>query len=77
MAKPIVDGIEQDLGEKATVIRLSVLSNVGRRAAVKYGVQSVPTLLIFDGAGSLVEHASGIPNRGAIVGRVLELAQSR
>jgi hypothetical protein len=32
-------------------------------------------LLVFDGAGTLVEHAAGIPNRAAIVGRVLELAQ--
>jgi thioredoxin-related protein len=75
LAKPIVDGIEQDLAEKATVLRLSVMSDIGRQAAMRYGVRSVPTLLVFDGAGTLVEHAAGIPNRAAIVGRVLELAQ--
>jgi hypothetical protein len=75
LAKPIVDGIEQDLGERATVVRVSVMSEVGRHAAVRYGVRSVPTLLVVDGAGTLVAHEAGIPNRAAIVGRVLELAQ--
>ena len=68
-------GIEQDLGERATVVRLSVMSEIGRQAAVRYGVRSVPTLLIFDGAGTLVEHAAGIPSRGAVVQRVLALAE--
>ena len=66
---------EQELGERATVVRLGVMSEIGRQAAVRYGVRSVPTLLIFDGTGTLVEHTAGIPNRAAIVGRVLELAQ--
>ena len=70
-----MDGIEQDLGERASVVRLSVMSEIGRQAAVRYGVRSVPTLLVFDGTGTLVEHAAGIPSRAAIVERVLALAQ--
>jgi thioredoxin-related protein len=75
VAKPIVDGIERDLEGEASVVRLSVLSNVGARAAQRYGVRSVPTLLVFDGQGQLVEQRSGIPDRGRIVSTVRELSR--
>ena len=70
MAKPIVDGIERDLEGKAQVIRLSVMSEVGSHAAQQYGVRSVPTIIVFDGAGNVVEQQTGIPNRKAVVAQV-------
>ncbi len=74
MAKPIVDGIERDLEGQASVVRLSVLSNVGAQAAQRYSVRSVPTLLVFDAQGRLVEQRAGLPDRGRIVSSVRGLS---
>ncbi len=74
MAKPIVDGIERDLEGQASVVRLSVLSNVGAQAAQRYSVRSVPTLLVFDAQGRLVEQRVGLPDRGHIVSNVRGLS---
>lgn len=73
MAKPIVDGIERDLAGQAEVIRLSLSSKPGRSAARRYGVRGIPTLIIFDGAGNVVEQRAGVPNRERIVETVKRL----
>jgi thioredoxin-related protein len=61
-----VDGLEKDLEGRAPVVRLSILSEVGREVAQRYGVRSVPTFLIFDGDGTLIGREVGFPNRGRI-----------
>jgi thioredoxin-related protein len=70
MAKPIVDGIERELEGQARVIRLSLLSGLGRSVAQRYRVRGVPTILIFDGNGDVVEQRSGIPNQQRVVEQV-------
>ena len=74
MAKPIVDGIEQDLGERASVLRLNVMTEVGSQAAQQYGVRGVPTLIVFDGDGNIVGQDVGVPNRKDVVTQVLGLS---
>jgi thioredoxin-related protein len=76
VAKPIVDGIERDLEGRAQVIRLSVISEVGSQVARRYGVRGVPTLIVFDGEGNLVDQIIGVPSRDAIVERVNGLLAS-
>jgi thioredoxin 1 len=73
LAKPIVDGIERDLEGRARVVRLSVLSGPGSQAARRYGVRGVPTTIVFDGAGRVVEQSVGIPDRESIVEQVNDL----
>jgi thioredoxin-like negative regulator of GroEL len=75
MAKPIVDGIERELEGEASLVRLSVLSKVGAQAAQRFSVRSVPTLLVFDAKGQLVEQSVGFPDRNRIVSSVRELSQ--
>jgi thioredoxin-related protein len=70
VAKPIVDGIERDLEGRAQVIRLSVISEVGSQVARRYGVRGVPTLILFDAEGNLVDQIIGVPSRDGIVDRV-------
>ena len=70
MAKPIVDGIERDLQGRAKVVRLSVTSDLGIQAARRYKVPGVPTLIVFDGAGRLVDQVSGMPDRVGVVAQV-------
>ena len=61
-----MDGLERDLEGQARVVRLSVLSSMGQELAHRHGVMGVPTFLIFDGQGNLVERQVGFPDRGKI-----------
>jgi len=63
VAKPIVDGLEKDLEGTGRVIRLNLLSDIGRQAAARYDVRSLPTTLLFDGDGNLVHRQTGLPDR--------------
>ena len=66
-----MDGLERDLDGQARVVRLSVLSELGREVAQRYGVRGVPTFLIFDGQGELIERQVGFPDRNGIKTLVL------
>lgn len=66
-AKPIVDGLEQNLKGQAHVIRLSLNDSVGRRMASELNVYAVPTFIIFDSEGREVWRQGGFPNRDAIL----------
>ena len=74
MAKPIVDRLERELKGQAQVVRLSVLNNLGREVVQRHGVRGVPTFLIFDGQGNLIERQTGFPDRGKIKALVTRTA---
>ena len=57
-----MDGLEADLAGRADVLRVDLLSEIGREAAARYGVCLVPSILVFDGAGNLVQRSEGLPN---------------
>ncbi len=46
-----MDGLERDLTGKAEVLRLDVLTPIGRQTAVQFGVRGTPTLILVDGRG--------------------------
>lgn len=73
MSKPIVDGLEADLKGKIGVLRIDMLSEMGRNSAALYGVRAVPTILVVDGDGSVVTRSTGIPDRGALADTALAL----
>ena len=50
--KPIVDGLEAELGDKATIIRLNLQSSVGGELARQYGIEFAPTFIFFDAEGN-------------------------
>lgn len=62
-----MDGIERDLQGEVDVLRLGVMNGVGRELALRYGVRSVPTLVLLDGNGDVVLTQSGVPRRAQIV----------
>lgn len=68
-AKPVVNGIEQDLEGAVDVIRLDIGSELGKSAAGRYGVTAVPTTLVLDGEGEVVHRDSGMPSRGDVVAK--------
>jgi thiol-disulfide isomerase/thioredoxin len=65
-AKPIVNGIEKDLEGKAEVIRVNLSSEIGREVAARYGVSSVPTLLVLTGDETIYRQ-TGMPDRRKVV----------
>ena len=50
--KPVVDELENELGDRILFIRLNIQENVGRQLAPVYGFQYTPTFIYFDGAGN-------------------------
>jgi thioredoxin-related protein len=61
-----VDGLERDLEGQARVVRLSVFSELGQEVTQRHQVRGVPTFLVFDGQGKLIERQVGFPDRGKI-----------
>ncbi len=49
--KPIVDGLEKELGDKLLVIRLNIQDPVGRALTKPYNFQYTPTFIYFDAQG--------------------------
>ena len=66
-----MDGLERELEGQARVVRLSVLSELGQQVAQRHDVRSVPTFLVFDGQGNLIERQVGFPDRGRIKALVI------
>jgi thioredoxin-related protein len=58
-----VDGLERELTGRAQVVRLDIMSAIGRRAALNYGASGLPTFLLFDGQGQIVYRQAGLINR--------------
>jgi len=50
--KPVVDELENELGDRILFIRLNIQDGVGRELAPVYGFQYTPTFIYFDGAGN-------------------------
>ena len=73
MAKPIVNGIEKDLEGRAKVVRVNLLSKLGRELARAYGVTAIPAMIVFDGGGRVRHSHQGVPNRHRIVNEVSQL----
>ena len=66
----MVDGLERELEGQARVVRLSALGPLGREVAQRYSVMGVPTFLIFDGQGELIDRQVGFPDRDGIIALV-------
>ena len=70
MAKPLVDRLETNLAGKAEVIRLDLLSGVGREVAMRYGIHAVPSLVVINGQGDVVYGSYGLPSSGQVIAKV-------
>jgi len=74
LAKPVVDGLERELGDRAQVLRLNATDDVGGKLAMRYGVRGVPTFVLLNGMGEVVLRQVGMPNRAKIVAAVKRLS---
>jgi thioredoxin 1 len=67
MIAPIVEDLAKEYSGKVKVGKLDVDNN--QQAAIKYGVRSIPTLLIFEG-GQVVDTIIGAIPKSQIVQRL-------
>jgi len=49
--KPVVDELENELGNQILFIRVNIQENVGRELAPVYDFEFTPTFIYFDGDG--------------------------
>lgn len=59
-AKPIVDRLKIDW-KTGQILRVDVLSTVGREFANQHGFEGTPTFVLFDAAGREVQRWRGKP----------------
>ena len=59
-AKPIVDRLEQDW-TTGQIVRVDILTPVGREFANRHDFQGTPTFVLFDDAGNEVQRWRGRP----------------
>jgi len=64
---PIIEQTKKDLGSTATVLKVDIESNAD--IARKYGIRSIPTLLLFK-EGEIVWRQTGVPPKELIVDSV-------
>jgi thioredoxin 1 len=50
--KPVVDDLEQELGERVHMIRINVHESIGNDLAPVYGIEFAPTFIFFDAQGA-------------------------
>jgi len=62
----MVDGLEREVGDRVQILRLNILSPVGRAAASAYAVRAVPTFVLFDAGGEMVYYQAGFPGKAVI-----------
>jgi thioredoxin-related protein len=58
--KPVVDGLEREW-KAGHVIRVDVLSSVGREFGSRHGFRATPTFVLFDSQGNKVNWWVGRP----------------
>jgi thioredoxin-related protein len=67
VAKPSVDGLEEDLGARVAFTRVDIRGEHGNELAAKYRVRAVPTFLLVSPDGEvLYRKVGGRPDRQAI-----------
>jgi len=65
--RPIINRLEQDLGDRVDVLRLNVAEDVGMQARERYETRMVPATILLDAAGVERYRAEGrLPRRQAI-----------
>jgi thiol-disulfide isomerase/thioredoxin len=74
-ARPIYEGIQADIGNRAQVLRVDAGTPEGRRIGSRVGLDLVPTFIVFDSMGKERWRSNGrIPNRMEIVRMLVRLA---
>lgn len=69
MQSPILDNVKEKVGDDAVIVKVDIDRN--RELAMKYRVQSVPTLILFKD-GEPVWRISGVQQEDVLVAKIKE-----
>ncbi|WP_044894562.1 thioredoxin [Bacillus alveayuensis] len=64
MIAPVLEEVDQEMGDKVKVVKVNVDEN--QETAGKYGIMSIPTLLVFKN-GQVVDQVIGYQPKEALV----------
>ena len=76
MARPIVDGLEQEFAGQVVVLRLDVATEVGRTLGQRWGLRLTPSFVLFDGGGAEAWRHVGVLDPTAVREAVRRLPRS-
>lgn len=57
--KPVVDRLEQELGDQLVVLRVDIQSSLGGELAELYGARFTPSFVFFNAQGEVAWFAEG------------------
>jgi len=58
-ARPVVDGLRREFAGRALVLRVNYQTGVGHTLGRRYGVDVVPSFVVFDASGRVVARHVG------------------
>jgi thioredoxin 1 len=73
MMSPILEQVKQSLGDTVTIIKVDVDKNP--QAANAYGIQGVPTLMVFK-SGTVLWRQSGVVQANALINVLKQYQQT-
>lgn len=62
----ILDELVDEVADKIKIAKLNVAASENQELAIKYGIQGIPALKIFNG-GKIVKEMTGVQARGALM----------
>jgi len=71
MMPPILTDVKSKLGDKVNVLKVDVDKN--NKAAMKYGIRSIPTVILFK-SGKVVWKKVGVPQSSEILNAIKKVA---
>ncbi len=67
MAKPSVDGLEEDFSDSAAFTRVNIKDEGGQKLAARYNIRAVPAFLLIAPDGKvLYKKIGGTPERAEV-----------
>jgi hypothetical protein len=64
---PLVDQLEVDLGKRAEVLRVSLLTPVGRQLAAQHNVTEAPTFIVLNANGTETARSNYVPTIAVVL----------
>jgi hypothetical protein len=66
--EPAAQRLEDRLGERADVLRVSIHTAVGGQLAERYAFEFTPLFVVLDGAGGEIWRGSSVPSIETVLG---------
>ncbi len=66
-----MDGLEEELGDRANVIRVEIQTDAGDEASARYDIRFTPNFVVFDATGAAVARTTVV---GVAASRLRSLA---